>query len=203
MSHWYWDEIESILRDRNCLDAFNLNAGASPGRIRELETDLRVELPDSVRQFLAVHDGQGPGPGLVFGLEFLSIDGIRQNWSVLDEAEIEEMNSTLAGDMSSWPEGFVKPLYWNRRWIPLTHDFGGNHIGIDLDPDVRGTVGQVIVFGRDEDEKMVIAPSFDAFLTLFIHQLRTVEWTFADGEWVTGDELLDDHYHDWLRARRA
>ena len=37
-------------------------------------------------------------------------------------------------------------------------------IGIDLDPWSRGRVGQVILFGRDEDVKAVLADSLGTFL---------------------------------------
>jgi cell wall assembly regulator SMI1 len=64
----------------------------------------------------------------------------------------------------AWPEGAVDPAYINPRWIPLTHDGSGNHIGLDFDPWPRGRVGQVILFGRDEDVKAVLAESLGKFL---------------------------------------
>ena len=64
----------------------------------------------------------------------------------------------------AWPEGAVDPAYINRRWIPLTHDGSGNHIGLDFDPWPRGRIGQVILFGRDEDVKAVLAESLGSFL---------------------------------------
>ena len=73
------------------------------------------------------------------------------------------MNDDCADMMSSDPPGVVKPVYTNRHWIPLTHDHGGNHVGLDFDPDDEGTPGQVIAYGRDEDEKQLLATSFEAF----------------------------------------
>lgn len=63
-----------------------------------------------------------------------------------------------------WPEGAVDPAYINSRWIPLTHDGSGNHIGLDFDPWPGGRVGQVILFGRDEEIKAVLAESLGRFL---------------------------------------
>ncbi len=40
----------------------------------------------------------------------------------------------------------------------------GNHIGLDFDPWSEGRVGQVILFGRDEDVKTVLAQSLGRFL---------------------------------------
>lgn len=36
------------------------------------------------------------------------------------------MNADCADFMPSRPEGYVKPLYTNRLWIPLTTDGSGN-----------------------------------------------------------------------------
>lgn len=78
---------------------------------------------------------------------------------------------------SSNRPGFVKPVYANRNWIPLTA--GSDHL--DFDPGPNGTVGQVINFGRDEDEKDVIASSFGDFLQWYVKELesgnyRIEEW---------------------------
>lgn len=64
----------------------------------------------------------------------------------------------------AWPRGAVDPAYINPRWIPLTHDGSGNHIGLDFDPWPGGRVGQVILYGRDEDVKAVLAESLGKFL---------------------------------------
>lgn len=32
----------------------------------------------------------------------------------------------------------------NHNWIPISKDYGGNNIGIDVDPDEKGKVGQDI-----------------------------------------------------------
>ena len=63
-------------------------------------------------------------------------------------------------------------MYANPLWIPLTHDGGGNHAGLDFDPDTKGRPGQVIVFGRDMDTKRLVAPNFETFLDIFAAELR-------------------------------
>lgn len=50
------------------------------------------------------------------------------------------------------------------RWIPLTADGSSNHIGLDFDPWPGGRVGQIIIYGRDEDVKVVLAESLGKFL---------------------------------------
>jgi len=170
-----WLRIERRLAQLGCLEAMGLRPGADAQEIERLEAHLGVALPDSVRQSLAIHDGQD-GFGLAFGCELLSVAGIRQewdNWRALDEAD---MNADCADAMDSVPSGFIKPLYCNRAWIPLTHDGGGNHIGLDFDPDRLGQRGQVIAFGRDEDVKRLIANSFETFMASCLGWLERATW---------------------------
>ncbi|WP_131667921.1 SMI1/KNR4 family protein [Psychrobacter pygoscelis] len=65
---------------------------------------------------------------------------------IVDELEEDELNS-MRDVMSSIPDGHVKKLSINPFWLPFAHDHGGNFLGIDLEPDSLGTVGQVINFG--------------------------------------------------------
>ena len=64
----------------------------------------------------------------------------------------------------AWPEGAVDPAYINPAYIQLTSDGSGGHVGLDFDPWPGGRVGQVILFGRDEDVKVVLAESLGQFL---------------------------------------
>ncbi|QHJ01046.1 KNR4-like cell wall assembly/cell proliferation coordinating protein [Xylophilus rhododendri] len=173
-----WAQVERRLEELGCLEAMELRAGASEAEIRCLEKHLAVTLPDALRDFLARHDGQN-GFGLMYGEQFLSVDGIRNQWDTWRSLDEADMNADSAEWMKSAPEGAVQPMYCNTRWIPLTHDAGGNHIGLDFDPGVSGTSGQVIVFGRDEDTKRLLAPSFTEFLSEWAAMLEKATW---DGE---------------------
>ncbi len=59
-------------------------------------------------------------------------------------------------------EGPVKRMLYNELWVPFAKDFGGNFIGVDLDPASGGEIGQVIRFGRDETPT-VLAPNLVHF----------------------------------------
>lgn len=195
-----WSEIEAIFQAKNCLSWFELNPGASQEEIRALEEHLGVALPPTLKELLAIHNGQNAGFGMFFGLQFLSTSGIKEQWDMWVSLENDGLNEELADMMSSKPEGYIKPLYLNRQWIPLTHDSGGNHIGIDYDPDVKGILGQMIIFGRDDDEKKLKAASFDAFMRRFIEELKTVQWEVTEDGWKFFDKEHRIHYHDWARS---
>jgi cell wall assembly regulator SMI1 len=170
-----WMRIKERLESLGCLEQMALLPGASQAQIEALEEHMGVTLPAALKEFLAVHNGQG-GFGLIYGSEFLSVSGIRQEWDNWRSIDETEMNEDCAEFMGSEPNGFIKPLYCNRAWIPLTHDGGGNHFGLDLDPDILGKSGQVIAFGRDEDIKRLLANSFELFVEECIAWLERAVW---------------------------
>lgn len=72
---------------------------------------------------------------------------------------------------TSTPEGAIKKMYFNPKWIPIFSDHGGNYIGIDLDPDTNGIKGQVIIFGRDEEDMFVISNNISDFFDMIISKI--------------------------------
>jgi cell wall assembly regulator SMI1 len=146
-----------------------LNPPATGERLAAAEEHLGQRLPDDVRALYRLADGQVQyehpdllqAAGLVGGEPFLPLARVLLHW---DQWAGFESDISLDEFASSTPEGFVRPRYSVRGWIPLTHDGGGNHVGVDLDPDERGRVGQVITFGRDDEAHRVLAPSIGSYL---------------------------------------
>ncbi|MGL3199273.1 MULTISPECIES: SMI1/KNR4 family protein [Curtobacterium] len=146
-----------------------LHPPASEADITATEAHLGQRLPEDVRALYRLHDGQHQytpqeprfAAGLFAGLAMLPLADVAVQWDQWDGYEQQEEMDEFA---SSTPEGFVQPKYSARGWIPLTHDGSGNHIGVDLDPGPAGTVGQVIMFGADDDEHQVLAPSLTSYL---------------------------------------
>jgi cell wall assembly regulator SMI1 len=176
-----WARIERRLAGLGCLRDVALRPGAREPEMVELERHLGISIPNGVKSFLSIHDGQ-EGVGLIHGHELLSISGIRQQWDNWRSIDEQEMNDDCAEFMGSEPPGVIKPLYCNRAWIPLTSDGGGNHIGLDFDPDRLGVRGQVIAFGRDEDTKRLLAPTFEVFMDGYLSWLERAEW---NGEYLS------------------
>jgi cell wall assembly regulator SMI1 len=192
-----WTRIEGLLAERNVLPFLKLNPGASAAEIAAVEHHLGVTFPEEFRRLLLIHNGQDSGCGLFFGLQFLPLSEIKSNWDMWRSLDGDGLNEELADSMSSQPPGAIKPLYMNRGWVPFTHDYSGNHIGIDYDPDTQGIPGQIIAFGRDDDVKKLKADSFSHFLTTFERQLANLTWTITEKGWRVSDEGYNRHYHDW------
>jgi cell wall assembly regulator SMI1 len=92
-------------------------------------------------------------------------------------------------DFTSTPENAIKKKYFYHKWLPLFSDYGGNYIGIDLDPDKNGTKGQVINFGRDEQDMFVLAENLESFFDKMITEINKPENLFINH---------DSHLHDIL-----
>ena len=146
-------------------DKYVLNPPATDAQIDSFEQLVGIPLPRSYRQLYRWHDGdRNDRWGHVYGLPLLPLQQAAVQWeSWMRILEQFSGNRYLVAG-AAWPEGAVDPAYINRAWIPLTDDGSGNHIGLDFDPWPGGRVGQVILFGRDEDVKTVLAPSLGAFL---------------------------------------
>ena len=197
------NEIKQIFSDKNVLDLMRLNPGASEEELLDLEQHLGISLPEDFRNYLATHNGQTGGIEMLFCEPLLTTSEIKQTWTDWYEVgEDGEMNDDCAEFMSAHPEGYVKPLYTNPKWIAFTTDYGGNHLGLDLDPDVKGTSGQVIIFGRDEDEKFLVASSFTEFLAMVVRHLKKIKWSVTQEGWHFSAEEEALHYHDWIRELR-
>ena len=167
-----WERIEAWLAAHAPYLLRDLRKGAAPSTLAKLEAQIQRGLPESVRAFYAVHDGQKSvcPKGLFYSLQCMPLARVLEAQRLW--AGLVDMNDELAHAMSSSPSGHIKPLYANPLWIPFADDQSGNHLGIDLDPDVEGVEGQVIVFGRDENRKRLVARSFEAFIDMFVGQLE-------------------------------
>lgn len=179
-----WERIEAWLAAYAPHLLRDLRKGAAPPTLAKLEAQIQRGLPESVRAFYAIHDGQKSvcPKGLFYSLQFMPLARVLESQRLW--AELVDMNDELARAMSSSPSGHIKPVYANALWIPFAHDQSGNHLGIDLDPDVEGSEGQVIVFGRDENRKRLVAQSFEEFVDMFVEQLE-------GGNFVIREKILE------------
>ena len=94
-------------------------------------------------------------------------------------------------DEESEPEGPIRKVHYHLKWIPLTHDGGGDHTLIDLAPAEGGQVGQLIDFSHETGPEGVAAPGLAEYLSVL-----------ADGfESGAGSVNEEDGYIDWHQER--
>ncbi|AJZ90657.1 SMI1/KNR4 family protein [Cedecea neteri] len=157
--------------------AADLNPGVDEHLLDTFSRRLNAPLPDAFKALYRWHNGQRMAihSGPWYGLSFLTLEQVIKeldDWQSviagLPSEELREMNAT----MSSTPPGFVKCEYSNPLWIPFAYDYGGNYLGIDLAPGMKGHYGQVINFGRDEKRKIAVAPDLNSFIMWMLKELK-------------------------------
>lgn len=160
-----WSRIQNWLSKEYPELGDTLNYGILPQDLAQVEMQLGFVLPAVVRESYLCVDGQeaesaaGCAEGLFFGLKLLPMETVLEEWRFWREVDHDPLtgaNLTLLESMQSIPPNWVRKLYSQRGWIPLIADHVGNYIGVDVNPAEGGQVGQVIVFGRDFDTKVVL-----------------------------------------------
>lgn len=168
--------------------------------ILEIEKSMDVQFNEELKSWFQLIGRAEYGiAGLFAGLEIYDIDEMYKEWKSWREFDGD---ATLndASYYSSVPVGAVKCRYTNPKWIPLAHDYASNYIGVDLDPDEQGVIGQVINFGRDENDKKVFANSLKDFFELLIEYQDEME---IDEEGSLPVYINEDGIHtiDWLKRK--
>ena len=150
---------------------------------------LGQQFPDEpeYREMYLANDGDDGEPcGVLLGFHYLSLHELVYEWkSWAEYADDADMNRESS--FTSTPEGRIKRRYADKGWIPLCADGGGNFIGIDLDPDVKGRAGQIINFGRDEHNKAVLEVDLNAFLDRLTRIVRSDDFVIGEME---GEEII-------------
>ncbi|CAO1630508.1 unnamed protein product [Parajaminaea phylloscopi] len=182
-----------------------LNWPATEAQIEDLEFTIGFSLPPAVRDSYLCFNGQelesnqSCNDGIFFGLPLLSLDQIAEEWRfwrAVDEDPTGGANPEVRQWQSSCPDKWVRAEYSCRGWIPLITDHVGNYIGVDLTPHPSGggAPGQVILFGRDFDTKVVLwrgegEGGWGRFLQYVAEELENGEmWTLEDASSSSEDE---------------
>ena len=187
-------------------DKYVFNPPATDAQIDAFEQLVGFKMPHSYRQLYRWHNGENDDRwGHIYGLPLLPLEQAAADWQQWKRTLAEFGGNRYAIPGGAWPEGAVDPAYINPAWIPLTNDGSSGHIGLDFDPWPGGRFGQVILFGRDEDVKIVLAQSLGQFLEWIAGLLEQGNFRLeaAANEVVLRQfrlkEPQSDHFHEGAR----
>lgn len=115
--------------------------------------------------FLSVCDGQGNNSvvDIYFGFFAMPAHDIVLAVESLNEVRVTCEDDYDENHWTSYPQDTICRTVYSERWFPFGSDFCGNYLGVDFAPGPNGKLGQVIIFGRDIDERVVIADSLLKF----------------------------------------
>jgi cell wall assembly regulator SMI1/predicted DNA-binding WGR domain protein len=176
-----WKRIDAWLTQNAPQLMAKMGKPATQEAVAEAEATLGVELPDAVRASYAVHDGSGEVSLFPSG-DYLSLDEMLVQYRCW-KGLVEEGSWD---DEVSEPEGPIQKVHYHLKWIPLTHDGGGDHTLIDMAPAEGGKVGQLINFSHETGPEEIAAPGLAEYLAYLADGLeagagvveeRWIEWT--------------------------
>lgn len=187
-------------------DKYVFNPPATDAQLDAFEQLTGFKMPRSHRQLYRWHDGENEDRwGHIYGLPLLPLEQAASEWKGWRRTLAGLGGNRYAVGGGAWPQGAVDPAYINPAWVPLTSDGSGGHIGLDFDPWPTGRIGQIILFGRDEDVKVVLAESLGLFLGWVAGLLESGNFrlTAAADETVLRQFRLKepptDHFHEGAR----
>ena len=172
-----WEQFENWLNIHWPEGLADLNPPATDHEIEELERELGVSLPLDFVASLKVHNGQrNMAGGLFDNSEFLSTREILNQWKVWKDL----LDSGDFKGIYSEPAIGVRNDWWNPRWIPVTHNGGGDHYCIDLEPTSDGQSGQVITMWHDMGTREVQANSFLFWIDKYVKAVLAGQYIYLE-----------------------
>ena len=211
-----WNRLENCLKRQAPTLAGNLAPGAKAKAIKTFEKAIGQALPDDLRQSLLIHHGQRPGPDgqvrpVIASIRLMSLQESfdqRNAWRNLDEDD----DLQDPENFTSTPRKAIQLRYSSEEWIALAVPYSSNYLGVDLKPGPKGFLGQVINFGRDEDDKFVLAWSWAWFLHDLVMELAQGNFREIDDgrsglvlvnpAW-DGDNFFNNGIRDWSKAKNG
>ncbi len=162
--------------------------GVTDAELNEIESATGCELPDAVRQFYRLVNGDNPNESS-FGI-FPSIDDfdrtafgpfalsqLKREWDT--QKELLE-DGDFEGCEPEEVDPGIRNQSWNLGWIPFAGNGGGDLYCIDTAPDKNGTPGQVISHNHETCDHKLLAKSFDEFLDGLANRLENNELSFNE-----------------------
>lgn len=109
------------------------------------------------------------------------------------------------GQTSLQPD-LVGNVYFAAGWIPVfSEPMEANYLAVDLVPGPSGRRGQIILCGRDEDEKCVVAPDLATLLRRLAARCQEGDWRLERGDsregpfrYVTSPGRLLSDIKEWV-----
>lgn len=162
-----WRRIESVLELYDPKRLEGLRDGVTQTDIQALEQEMGMALPKEFIESLTIYDGQQSRSSGILGSawQLLSTSGVLTQIRMYRElTQDKKLSSMFLGPSDGLKDtAKIKNIYWNICSVPIG-DNSGNHFLLDLDPEPKGTYGQVIQFTRAVGPERVVAKSFADWL---------------------------------------
>ena len=182
--------LEAALRRRHPEMLAKLKPGANEAAIARLQKLAGGRLPASFYEFLRWHDGSRDSADVLDGLVWLSASDAVKHKKMMDGIVEEGHYAAFADD--EW---------WSTGWFPFADDESGyRSLVIDAHGSFGGQPGQVLSAGAKDSTRIVLAPSFDAWLATFVD---IAEKGYLSDEEEEGQLTIEDRGNRLFAKRRG
>ena len=172
-----WTAFESWLGEYWPDGLEDLSPPATDEEIINVEMALGARLPPDFVESLKIHNGQrGSAGGLFDNSELLSSAAIIDQWMVWKEL----LDAGDFAGIKSDPDAGVRDDWWNAKWIPFTHNGGGDHYCLDLAPGTNGQEGQVITMWHDMGTRVVAGTSFRHWFVKYVDAVVAGKYVYSE-----------------------
>jgi len=136
-------------------------------KIEEAEENLGVLFPLCVKSYYQALNQilSSTDVGLFYGFTTFPVETSIKAWREFLEDPLHEqsMETGIMRSESVVPDGKAKLDYFNKKWLPIAHDYGGTYLALDFSPTPSGSFGQIINFGASERTRFVLFKDIAAF----------------------------------------
>ncbi|MBI6116780.1 SMI1/KNR4 family protein [Salegentibacter sp. F63223] len=137
----------------------------------EFEQEAGFPFPAMIKDYLSLHNG-------VENAAIMGAEKILKEWkdwkTVYDDWTQEELLDTYSTN-----QGKALLMYTTPYWIPFFDLQNGNFLAFDFAPNTKGTPGQIIRYGADQEIGYIQADD----LATFLKSLMGDEGEIRDEEW--------------------
>ncbi|MDY8025145.1 SMI1/KNR4 family protein [Paenibacillus polymyxa] len=163
-----WQRIieKGISKEADFEKKLNLQVGARDEDFQILESTLGIKLPEEMKNFYRVHNGQDWKVGVSSFVRNLTLSPIAQiidNWKFIQE-EFDPDDLELDADNE------ISPCLWNPKWVPIAENGSGDYLCLDTDPSEGGVVGQVLYFWHDWGNRSVEGNNLYEFIEICLEE---------------------------------
>lgn len=202
-----WHRFETMLLAHAPPLFAGLNAPATEAQVAAAEDVMGVIFPAEVRIAYLRHDGTSREARIGASRQFFfpmnwwaSLAEMVDNWqmkvSVCKELQHPEM--AFPSYEPWWDDLEVRPVWWDKKWIPIGLSDTATSVYFDLNPAPKGTGGQLIVDHGMQDP-YVIASGLNHYLETLTDRVERKLLIFREG-WVLADpdqSVFGERGYEW------
>ncbi len=130
----------------------SLQQPLNDNEIDSLEEKYKIKIPRDLRTLYKWKNGQNDD----------SFDSFVNNSMFMS---LEETLETATEQTSMIGSDYETENWWNEKWIPIFHNGGGDYICYDFGGLFTGQQGQLVEFWHADNDRNVISPTLEAFIS--------------------------------------